>query len=648
MKNKKVGYSKILKYLGVSLVIPAIQFFVNKKTKKHQEELLVIESIDVIKTSEMFIMASLYLEKEMRYLNKINVFPVPDGDTGSNIFFTLKGVRDVLEDETSSNLEKLSEKIIQASILSSRGNSGTVISHFFQGFCGEFAKVPSLDLPTFIKGMQSGCKETLKAFENPQKGTILDVVQTVNDVCRDYNQKNTDIILFLKKIIEEGNKALENTKYELKKITGYKVVDAGAYGFLCILKGFLHVLENKDSILLHHHEEDDIIITGDHGSKMEFQFCSEFVVSNSRKSVKFWKRTLVEYGDSLQVIGIKDFIKIHIHTNEPKIVQDLCEKHGKIYTKKIDDMKAMCNDKKESDIDKHFSNMRIGTKKDKKVTFIVDSSCNIPADYAKKYSILQLHLKVFDTYNESISLTHTPSDDFYNTMKRQKKFVPKTSQIHKSEFIEAYEKALELSKYVICLPISSKLSGTYQQAIKAQKELKNENIFVFDTLHAGPGILATMNYIYDGISEKKNKDINIFIDNIKRKDIFCETFFIMKNLQYLVKGGRLSLSKYYFAKMLSISPLLTLKNGEIIPHDEKILFSSSKKRKKLFLEKLSYYKKNYSYSNIMMLYTDFTSQKEVESIKKSLDAMNYKIYQLQLMNSIGAHIGPGNIGISIF
>lgn len=284
------------------------------------------------------------LEEQKDLINALNVFPVPDGDTGTNMSMTFKAAISEIEGLNEKSIAEVSKIMAKGALMGARGNSGVILSQIFRGIAKSFEGNESADAKIFAKSLLEGSKTAYKAVMKPTEGTILTIIRTAGEFA--VENKNTDIIKLMEEICEHSEIILNKTPEMLPVLKKAKVVDSGGMGLLIILKGLFEAL--RDNI------EPEIVnikssgftapvklkpaeLSGD--EEIKYGYCTEFIILNADADVEELKKDLIHYGDSMVAVGIDDIIKIHIHTNDPGLILSKAIKIGELSKIKIDNMR---------------------------------------------------------------------------------------------------------------------------------------------------------------------------------------------------------------------------------------------------------------------------------------------------------------------
>jgi uncharacterized protein len=282
--------------------------------------------------AKAFLYATDWLGVYVDEVNALNVYPVPDGDTGTNMHLTMQSVRRQLLDENPKTMQEVAHALSYGSLLGARGNSGVILSQVLKGFSESIKGHLTLTAPDIRAALQSATKSAYAAVMKPVEGTILTVVRMSADGADKGNAATP--LAVLRDAYEFGKDALEKTPEQLPMLKQAGVVDSGGLGFLRVLEGILAYFDGKDlppppKIEKRAQEQFE---------EQEFGFCTEFLLSNVSVPTSQIQELVKPFGDSLLVVGAEGFVKGHIHTEEPEQLLATVAKYGKMVRSKIEDM----------------------------------------------------------------------------------------------------------------------------------------------------------------------------------------------------------------------------------------------------------------------------------------------------------------------
>lgn len=288
----------------------------------------------------MIVNAANKLEEQKEYVNSLNVFPVPDGDTGTNMSMTFKSAVDEISSSSKANLGEIGRKVARGALMGARGNSGVILSQIFRGISKGLDNKEEATANDIALALKEGSNSAYKAVMRPTEGTILTIIRGAGDFAIASEEK--DVTKFLKEVCIHAEEVLNKTPEMLPVLKKANVVDAGGMGLLIILKGMLEVLEKgmKNVEFKEIKVEKEKSVLKEYGEQeIKFGYCTEFFVKTQNPDVEKFKNTLEKYGDSMVVVGMEDIIKVHIHTNEPGEVLSKALSIGELSKIKIDNMR---------------------------------------------------------------------------------------------------------------------------------------------------------------------------------------------------------------------------------------------------------------------------------------------------------------------
>ena len=475
------------------------------------------------------------------HLNKINVFPVPDGDTGTNLLFTLKPILG-MKDSSSENVGEVLSKISNVAIDSARGNSGTIMAQYFIGMAEEGKSIDSLTNKNLESLLNAGYKAAQSSMSEPKEGTIITVMRDIVSEAKKY-EDSENIVEAFKSIYKVSVDSLNNTPEQMQLLKDAGVVDAGAQGFVDLIEGFCYYIENEEIlnpevIDISEASESDSDVNIENYDEFNYQFCTECIVEGNQISRKAMKGKLSDMGDSFILAGTKNKVKIHIHTDNPNKVFDICSEFGTIKNQKADDM-----------------HQQVASSHDSKseIAIVTDSGCDIQYD-THNSNIHVVPVRYSFGEKEYIDKISQTSDEFYAEL-MSNPIHPKTSQPPTGDFISKYENLSTHYKSIISIHIPAKLSGTLQSAKNAIKRLENKKIIHIDSLSASVGLGLIVKGAAKYANEVNNHDkvINKIESLIKNTEIFLT----VNDISYAIKGGRVPKYKGIIAKLLKMHPILS-------------------------------------------------------------------------------------------
>lgn len=306
-----------------------------------------METINARMLQQMFLSGAATLESNKEKINDLNVFPVPDGDTGTNMTMTINSAADEVRCIENPTMDNLSKAISTGSLRGARGNSGVILSQLFRGFCKEIKEHEELDMKAIAVAMQKATETAYKAVMKPKEGTILTVARGIAEKTVEEAERTNNIAEAFENVLEHGEKVLASTPDMLPVLKQAGVVDSGGQGLLCVLYGCYDALTGKVS------EFDITPATGDVANAatgaafddvdIEFGYCTEFIIKLDKEFTEEdedeFKSYLNSVGDSIVCVALDDIVKIHVHTNHPGEVFEKGLTYGQLSRMKVDNMR---------------------------------------------------------------------------------------------------------------------------------------------------------------------------------------------------------------------------------------------------------------------------------------------------------------------
>ena len=479
------------------------------------------------------------------YLNKINVFPVPDGDTGTNMAYTLTTIEEGIRDKVYKDIKRMSMAIADSALDGARGNSGAILAQFFVGFADGIKEKSSLTAKEFAEAVINAKNYAYDALTHPREGTILSVMKAWAESLLESCNSSKDILLILSKGLEDAQTSLEETPKHLDVLAKAGVLDAGAQGFVDMLEGVHNyitsgkIIESELQVIEEENESIDII------ANEKYRYCTECIIIGDDIHRRKLQEKLMDLGDSIVLAGTKAKAKVHIHSDLPREVFSVCSKYGTVTNEKTDDMI-----KQQSDAHKeHFP-----------IAVIVDSGCDLPEEILESLNIhvIPVRLNFGDVhYVDKVSLT---SQEFWKEMKNNP-IHPQTSQPSPGDFRRQYQFLSSHYDSAISIHIPKKLSGTFQSAVTASKTVSNFPIEVSDSINGSVGMGLVAMSAAEAVQDGKNfNEVCKILENA----INNTTIYIgFDKLDNVVKGGRISHTVKKIANFFRINPIITFKEEGI-------------------------------------------------------------------------------------
>jgi DAK2 domain fusion protein YloV len=300
-------------------------------------------TIDGQLLKEMLLNAAYELENNKAMVNALNVFPVPDGDTGTNMSATIMSAANEIKNVKDVNIQSIADAAAMGSLMGARGNSGVILSQLLRGFSKYLKNKKTITTKDFALALQEGVNTAYRAVMKPTEGTILTVARESAEKAVKLSKSEDDFLNFMKGVYEHASFTLNRTPEMLPVLKQAGVVDAGGKGLLCIYHGILKRLQGE---IISLGVESTPIETAPHQAQsgidkedIKFGYCTEFFIKTKGGDPDKFKEKILKYGDSIVVVGTEELIKVHIHTNNPGAVLEEAIKLGELSKIKIDNMR---------------------------------------------------------------------------------------------------------------------------------------------------------------------------------------------------------------------------------------------------------------------------------------------------------------------
>lgn len=300
--------------------------------------------------ADMIIQGAQNLSNNADLVDSLNVYPVPDGDTGTNMNLTMTSGREEVENNLSKNIGELGKTFSKGLLMGARGNSGVILSQLFRGFCKNIESESEINLKLLAESFQAGVETAYKAVMKPVEGTILTVAKNAAQAAVEKANNTEDCIELMEYIIVKANESLENTPNLLAVLKEVGVVDSGGKGLLCVYEGFLKALKgekveakvakiDKDEFVHDEHDFHGVINTED----IIYGYCTEMMVRFGKNKKAFdeqeFRQDMSQFGDSLLVINDEEIVKVHVHTEYPGKVFNYGQQYGELIKLKVENMR---------------------------------------------------------------------------------------------------------------------------------------------------------------------------------------------------------------------------------------------------------------------------------------------------------------------
>ncbi len=324
-----------------------------------------ITSINAEVLAKMFLAGAKNLDAKKEWINELNVFPVPDGDTGTNMSMTIMSAAKEVSSLNNPTMAELAKAISSGSLRGARGNSGVILSQLFRGFCKVIAEYDELDVNILSEAVQKAVETAYKAVMKPKEGTILTVAKGGANKALELADQTNDLVFFCEEVIKEADHVLSKTPDMLPVLKQAGVVDSGGQGLMQVLKGGYDSLLGKEidyTIEGASNASGVVKISAQTEAEIKFGYCTEFIIvlnqPLSEKDELEYKGFLESIGDSIVVVADDEIVKTHVHTNDPGLAIQKALTHGSLSKIKIDNMREEHQEKLIKDAEKVASQQK--------------------------------------------------------------------------------------------------------------------------------------------------------------------------------------------------------------------------------------------------------------------------------------------------
>ncbi len=564
-------------------------------------------------------------------LNKINVFPVNDGDTGTNLASTIRAVIDSIHPHRSYKIT--ADRIAETTLVNARGNSGIIFAQFLYGMSSETGDFKTITIDQFAESIKNSIRYIYEAVANPVEGTMLTVIKD----WANYIYENRFTIKDFNHLFTSSAHVLHNslteTKTKLKALKNSNVVDAGAKGFVLFVEGIIDFITHRNiKELIQAKSETGVFekIEESIPENVEFRYCTEALIKGSGIDHDSLLKILERYGNSIVIAGSDRIRRLHVHTNNPAELFDELRFTGTLAFQKADDMV------RQSDV---------VYKRKWNIALVTDSTCDLSQELIDKYQVNVLPININFGENHYLDKVTIKPDQFYKLLKDSKES-PKSSQVNEKAFVNLYSHLASHYDSIIAIHLSDKLSGTFNSSRKAAEAISkefNKPVSVINSRNLsgalGLLVLKAARAIETGLpheeivsmTEKYTDKVHIFVS--------------VKDLKYLIRGGRLSAVKGTVARLLNINPIVSIdKTGKAIVFDKAFNQRANMEKVMKYVSELN--RKNTIWNYVVLHANNqdgadwFSSRMEKLSGKQPASVVN-------ISPVIGANAGIGAAAVAI-
>lgn len=582
------------------------------------------------------------LFEQTDHLNKINVFPVPDGDTGTNMSLTLSAVLAAIDRAPESHAGSMLVRAADAALDGARGNSGAILAQFFLGLGDGAGHLARISIGEFVVALRKGASYARDALAQPKEGTILTVLREFALAAEAQAPNSKDFRSLFSNSLTRVHAALESTRGQLEELRAANVVDAGALGFVEVLEGMRRFLDTGKlgQVVAPVHSGDETMAgTAPVAADQDYRFCTECLVTaapDREIDLRQLRETLATIGASLVVSGSKRKAKIHVHVDDPEQIFRIAADFGAVSGQKADDMR--------------MQQSAAHHRRTQRVAVVTDSGADIPEEFIERLGIHVVPVRIhFANHSYLDKVSMTPAE-FYRELVSNPAH-PKTSQPPPGDFRRMFEFLASHYDAVVSVNLTSRHSGTWDAANKAAQRVGGEGkpVVAIDSRNASVGqglitIAAAEAASRGGDASAVAAAINSTLDS-------TQTFALLGSIDFAVRGGRVPAVVGKIARLLGLNVILrTWPDGRISAGGG--VFGSLRLRSRFarFIIRRTRFDKKHETLRILVGHGGRLDEGRLlaEELEAGLPKNSVEFCTLTDMGpAIGVHGGPGTLIVAI-
>ena len=585
-----------------------------------------IPHVDAARLEQALLAGIANVFRRRDHINAINVFPVADSDTGTNLVFTLASVRRALEERSPGSLPELLRGVADAALDGARGNSGAIMAQYFQGLSESSRNFQVLDGKRLAEVSSAGARSAWSAMSEPVPGTLPTVLEDFADELTRVTRDGVDDIRELfRRGLERSRKSLAGTPDQLAALRDAGVVDAGAQGFVDLLEGIWQYMRSG-RMPRFATEAAALPLAGatDHAAPDRHRFCTECLIEGAQLDVAELRERLEALdASSLVVAGSERRARVHIHTDSPGAIFGLCGEFGELKQQKADDMTRQ-----------HGLMNHVG-----KVAIVTDSAADLPAEEIERLAIHVVSLRLNFGDEEFLDkLSMTPSQ-FYARL-ADSPVHPQTSQAPPADFRRQYELLTSHGLEVLGVHLSGALSGTLQTARQTAERVDPDRIEVMDTRNAACGQGLMVLWAAEAAARGWQR-VAIRTRLTDMRESF-KTFALARDLSWGVRGGRIKPRIEKLARALRLNPILTASpEGVLVARG---VIAGRRKAVEKFARYLLRRMDTGATYRVIISHTD--AEADAKDLRRRILAGHPQVdacWVVEASPAVGAHAGPGTL-----
>jgi DegV family protein with EDD domain len=487
------------------------------------------------------------------HLNRINVFPVPDGDTGTNLAATLSHIMGTtrVTDSVGATILSMSD----AAIIGARGNSGAIFAQFLGGLSEALEQSPIVTLELFAHAVRNARDRAYQAISTPREGTILSVISDWSRSLIEHARESRTFHELFDRTLPVVEESLRRTPEQLPILKQSGVVDAGAQGFYHFVRGARDYLctgkapSSEDSRVLDLDASHDVPASDE---SITFRWCTEVMLLLEKKSIEGLRAEIEPLGDSLIVVNAGEKARVHIHTDRPADLVEALRRRGRILAQKAEDMRAQ------------FQTVHHRTHS---IALVTDSACDLPREILDEHQIHVVPMRILFGDTEYIDRVTITPEGFARRQRNARPY-PSTSQPPSAELHHMFAWLSSHYESVIAVHVSGRMSGTFAASAREAARIPGARITVIDSRHLSGSLGLIVLRAAEAIAAGAGHDevVRTIESSISKARILVS----VKTLDYMVRGGRVSPLQGILGKLVNLKPIVS-----VDPEGKSLLFGKA-------------------------------------------------------------------------
>lgn len=577
---------------------------------------------------QSFVSGARQVIKNKNELNDINVFPVADKDTGTNLASTMNFI--IEESKIGKSAKNTLNSIADAALAGARGNSGIIMAQYINGMFMSLKDEEEISISGFAESIQNAFPHAYNSISEPVEGTMITIIREWAQAVYNLKDSSVDFYELLGQPLEVAFKSLEETTSQLKVLHRSKVVDSGAKGFVHFIEGFTEFIKTgKVAEVSEIVEEIHSFHEIDHrDGNIEHRYCTEAMFTGENIDLKMIKEKLKDQGDSLIVAGNNTKARIHVHTNTPEKIFQILRQEGNIIQQKVDDMKRQY----QAAFDRKYN-----------IALVTDSIADLPEEIMDKYQIHLLPLNLVMEGTSYLDKRTMTAEIFYDILDDLEEY-PSSAQPSPKVIEHLYSSLLENYDEILVISVAKEQSGTnnlFQQAAKKMAR-SGKRIQVIDSKQnsgaEGLLVMKAAEMIHNGES----------FDNIIQEIEFLrdrtQILVSVNTLKYMVRSGRLSKAGGVLGKLINLKPVVSLDEkgaGSIAD----MAFSINSNTKKI-MNRMERYNENNKITRYAIVHANNPVRAE-EYRRKCVEILKCEPeYIMNISTIVGISAGVGSVAVA--